>query len=565
MLRRHPSTRGWRRVVLLACSMLAALLSVGAFASAAYAGDWIQVSCMNPNGSAASSEGWSSFSTGGPGYGSNSGTNCSPSAPMYAILSSVDGASVGSGENLQYSPPAGSTLAGGSVDVSLSADGSGYNASGTAVLYSPAFAYNGSNVFFQCAAGLLPCFDGTNDFSGTITLPSNRGGGLFIGAGCGGNPGATCDVGGTDGTWAFADLFSADLLLNNTSSPTASGFTGTLLSPGAHGTASLTFTAGDPSGPGVYKVIVSIDGKSAYDATPNTNGGDCASAGTDSGSGAWMFDWQQPCLQTETVDVPINTTAFADGEHELTVQVEDAAQNTSTVLDQEITTANLTTVSSLLPTSLSSTSAPGPLYGFVLDKATSALGTKVSRSYDHSALTLSGTLNTAAGAIAPGVTVALWASPAAGSTFSVLTQTTTDGAGRWVLRAPAGASRVLRVVAGVGAQPATSPSAVSVNEAVTPSLSLHVATPGKATLVFTGRLAITPLGTPRPQILVEVRAPRGWQAVGAPVRVDASGRFRYVYPSSALLIGHRFVFRVTTPATSSWGAAVSRVREAVLR
>jgi hypothetical protein len=484
---------------------------------------------------------------------------------MYAILSSVDGASVGSGENLQYSPPAGSTLAGGSVDVSLSADGSGYNASGTAVLYSPAFAYNGSNVFFQCAAGLLPCFNGTNDFSGTIALPSNRGGGLFIGAGCGGNAGATCDVGGTDGTWAFADLFSADLLLNNTSSPTGSGFTGTLLSPGAHGTASLTFTAGDPGGPGVYKVIVSIDGKSAYDATPNTNGGECASAGTDSGSGAWMFDWQQPCLQTETVDVPIDTTAFADGEHELTVQVEDAAQNTSTVLDQEITTANLTTVSSLLPTSLSSASSPGPLYGFVLDKATSALGTKVSRSYDHSALTLSGTLNTAAGAIAPGVTVALWASPAAGSTFSVLTQTTTDGAGRWVLRAPAGASRVLRVVAGAGAQPATSPSAVSVNEAVTPSLSLHVATPGKATLVFTGRLAITPLSTPRPQILVEVRAPRGWQAVGAPVRVDASGRFRYVYPSSALLIGHRFAFRVTTPATSSWGAAVSRVREAVLR
>jgi hypothetical protein len=106
---------------------------------------------------------------------------------------------------------------------------------------------------------------------------------------------------------------------------------------------------------------------------------------------------------------------------------------------------------------------------------------------------------------------------------------------------------------------------VSLNEAVTPSLSLHVATPGKATLVFTGRLAITPLGTPRPQILVEVHAPRGWQAVGAPVRVDASGRYRYVYPSSSLLIGHRFAFRVTTPATNSWGAALSRVREAVLR
>jgi hypothetical protein len=545
--------------------MLAAMLGGGTFASAAYAGDWMQVSCVNPGGSAAPSEGWSGFATGAPGIGSNNGTDCGPGQPMYAILNSTWGASVGSGENLQYTPPANSTLVGGSVNVSLSADGYGYNASGTAVLYTPAFAYSGSNVFFQCAAGLAPCSNGTNDFAGTLALPANRGGDFYIGAGCGGNSGAECDEGGTAGTWAYAYVNTADFLLNNTASPTGTAFSGTLLDPNAHGTASLTFTAADPGGPGVYKVIVQIDGKSAYDATPNTNGGDCASVGTDSASGAWMFDWQQPCLQTETVDVPVDTTAFADGEHELTVQVEDAAQNTSTVLDQEITTANLTTVSSLLPTSVSSASPAGPVYGFVLDKATSALGTKVSRSYDHSALTLSGTLNTAAGAIAPGVTVALWASAAEGSTFSVLTQTTTDGAGRWVLRAPAGASRLLRVVAGVGAEPATSPSAVSVNEAVTPSLSLHVATPGKATLVFTGQLAITPLGTPRPQILVEVRAPRGWQAVGAPVRVDASGRYRYVYPSSALLIGHRFAFRVTTPATSSWGAALSRVRQAVLR
>jgi hypothetical protein len=57
-------------------------------------------------------------------------------------------------------------------------------------------------------------------------------------------------------------LYSADLLLNSTASPTGSGFSGTLLDPDAHGTASLAFTAGDPGGPGVYKVIVKIDGKS---------------------------------------------------------------------------------------------------------------------------------------------------------------------------------------------------------------------------------------------------------------------------------------------------------------
>jgi len=563
VLTARASARRCRRRTLTLCATLAAAAGALALAPTAYAGDWMQVSCENANQSAASSEGWSSFAGGSPGYGSNSGTNCAPGTPMYAILSTDAAASVGSSENLQYTPPAGSTLVGGSVDVSLTADGYGYNASGVAAIYTPAFAYNGSNVVTQCAAGLSPCWNGTNDFTGGVELPSNRGGDLFIGASCGGNAGEICDEGGSSGGWATAFLYSADLLLNSTASPTGSGFSGTLLDPDAHGTASLAFTAGDPGGPGVYKVIVQIDGTVAYDGTPNTNGGECTSLGTDSGSGAWMFDWQQPCLQTETVDIPIDTTAFADGTHELTVQVEDAAQNTSTVLDQEITTANLTTVSSLLPTTTSSTA--GSVYAFVLNKATNALKGSVRRAYSHSALTLSGTLDSTAGVAAPGVTVALWASPANSSTFSELGETTTDGTGAWSLRAPAGSSRVLRVVAGAGALPATSPSTVGVTETVAPTLSLRIATPLGAKLVFSGKLAISPLGTPRPLVLIEVHAASGWQAVGAPVRVAANGRYRYVYPSSPLLIGHRFAFRATTPATSLWQTGVSPVEKAVLR
>ena len=53
----------------------------------------------------------------------------------------------------------------------LYADGGGYNASGTAVAYSPEYAYNASNVFFQCASGLTPCANGTNDFAGVLGIP----------------------------------------------------------------------------------------------------------------------------------------------------------------------------------------------------------------------------------------------------------------------------------------------------------------------------------------------------------------------------------------------------------
>jgi hypothetical protein len=550
------------RSALIAATVAA---GAGAFAAQAHAGQWMQVACVNPGGSAAPSEGWSSFTTGSPGYGSNSGTNCAGGAPMYAILSTDAAAAVGTSEVLQYTPPTSSTLAGGTIDVSLSADGTGYNASGTAVLYTPAFAYDGGNVFFQCASGLPVCSPGSYDFTGTLALPANRGGDLYVAAGCGGDAGFVCNAGGSGGAWASTYVHSADLLLDNSSSPTGTGFAGTLLEPNAHGTATLTFTAADPDGPGVYEVIVRIDGKTVYDATPDTNGGECAPVGTDSASGALMFDWQQPCPLTDAIDIPVDTTGLADGTHELTVAVEDAAQNTSTVLDQSITTANLTTVSSLLPTPPAASSATSPTYTFVLARSSSKLRGGVHRTFDRSGLALSGTLENAAGVAAPGVTVALLASPADGSNFTEVAHTTTDGTGAWSLRAPRGPSRVLRVVAGASAPPSSSASAVSVTETVTPSLSLRVETPGRARLVFTGRLAISPLGTPRPLVLIEVHAASGWQAVGAPVRVAADGRYRYVYPSSTLLIGHRFAFRATTPATSLWQTGLSHTEEAVLR
>ena len=100
---------------------------------------------------------------------------------MFALLSTAAVAAVGASENLAYTPPAGSTLAGGNIDVSLYADGYGIGASGTAVLYSPVGAYDASDVFFQCANGQAPC--PSDEFSGVLALPANRGGGLYLAAG----------------------------------------------------------------------------------------------------------------------------------------------------------------------------------------------------------------------------------------------------------------------------------------------------------------------------------------------------------------------------------------------
>ena len=187
-----------------------------------------------------------------------------------------------------------------------------------------------------------PCQNGTYTWSGTATLPANLGGDLIAAASCVSNSAGNSCSANADTNNNFADVFisQADLLLRSNAVPTGSGFTGTVLAPGARGLTHLTFTAADPAGPGVYQVQVSVDGTPVYSQTPNTNSGQCVPVGTDPSSGALMFDYQQPCPPAESVDVPISTTGLQDGSHELSVTVTDAAGNAATALDQTITTSN---------------------------------------------------------------------------------------------------------------------------------------------------------------------------------------------------------------------------------
>jgi hypothetical protein len=325
------------RASLVLALALALAGAVCCWSAVAQAGEWMQVSCVNPDQSGASSQGWSSFS-GGAGVGSNNGTGCGPGAPMFGLLSSAGGVGTSANETLRYTPPAGSVLDGGTVDVALSADGRGYNASGTAVLYTPEYTYDASNVLFQCAAGLSPCSSAGNDYTGQIAIPAGRGGNLYVSAGCGGAPGASCSEGASNGAWSSVQLWWANLRLSNSSTPAASAIGGTLLEPGARGMQDITFTATDNAGPGVYRSTVQADGQTLYSATPDTNGGQCVPVG--SSGGALMFDASQPCRQSESVDEAIDTTLVKDGRHTLKVTVQDAAGNSSVIYDATITTQN---------------------------------------------------------------------------------------------------------------------------------------------------------------------------------------------------------------------------------
>lgn len=331
----HPVRRGILFVIAtLVCVGLLAIRPV-----LARAGTWVEVSCLNPNQSGAPSEGWTQFASGAPGYGSTGSARC----PMFGLLSSAVAEQNGNGENLRYLPPSGSTLIGGSVDASGYAGGGGYNASGTVVAYSPEYVYPG-DVIFQCAEGLGTCSPNSFSFSGVISLPANAGGGFYIGAGCGGAPGYSCDEGASNGAWSNVEVHWANFTLSNTSAPSASGFSGALLQPNASGTEDVSFTASDPGGPGVYLVTIQVDGSDLYNATPDNNNGQCVSQGTQ--GEAEMFDYSQPCKQSEGVDIPVNTGSLPDGSHTLKVIVTDAAKNSATVYNTTITTENAPVVTS---------------------------------------------------------------------------------------------------------------------------------------------------------------------------------------------------------------------------
>ncbi|HEY3728745.1 MAG TPA: hypothetical protein VGL51_16330, partial [Solirubrobacteraceae bacterium] len=321
--------------------------------SPALAGRWMQVSCVNPNGTAAPNDGWSGFSSGNPGGFSSNDNQCGPGTPMSAILSQFNPVPVGANEFLQYQPPSGSRLVGGTVDVDLDADGYGtdsgnppkINAVAIAALYEPGLVFNSpSNLFFQCVAWLVACSKNTSDtlgFSGPISLPASRGGNLYLQAGCAaGDPNGACNTNARNGAWALAEVNWAHLLLVSNVAPEGTDFSGSALQRGARGMTHLVFTASDPGGPGVHAVTAKLGSKVVWSGVPNDNAGACVAVGTDPASGALMFDAPQPCLSTEVVDIPVPTRGFPDGAHELAVTVTDAAQNVSPVLDQTITTSN---------------------------------------------------------------------------------------------------------------------------------------------------------------------------------------------------------------------------------
>jgi hypothetical protein len=530
--------RSWRPI---AASALAAALLLPA---SARAGSLALVTC---DGSSAS-EGWSAFTENAPA-GSVAVPTCSQSwtvglfAPpgyppgMEAQLPSETVSDARAG--LLFTAPAGESIAGGDVTVAPQAS------------IDPLYDEYGTRAVAQLATGSLEnvFWEGGNVGVPTVAIPAG-GSKLYASVLCGGGAGQNC-------FYEYLYVTAAHILLSPSARPSVSALSGSLTTGGAqHGTQSVSFTASDPGGPGVYQVTAAIDGKVVYHATPNLNGGACAPVGSDGAS--LEFYSALPCPQSAPMTVPIQTGTVPDGIHLLTVTATDAASNVSAASQVIFRSENLISTASAGRVARTGTGGE-PAYLVRFDGSTNGLLRGVRRAYADSALTLSGTLTTPQDAVAPDVPVHLFAREDGSGTETLLASATSDAAGHWSLAAPQGPSRTLRIGYGQ-ASAANTPVDTAVKESVSPSMSLRIRDESGGHLSFTGRLSVSPLARPYPIVVIEASADGvHWQSVGNQVRTNGQGVFHLSY-SSAPSIGGRFKFRASTPETLSWLRGATKER-----
>jgi hypothetical protein len=321
--------------VVVLCAM--ALLCIGV--GSAHAGVWTLVSCTQPSGVPAPTDGWSTgWWAGAATAGSGDINTCAtPGGSLAAVSSQTAGAFAYTGPEWVFNAPGGAAIAGGSITATLTAP------QGQAWIGTPGPAYDGADVIANCQMGSAPCQNGGQQ-SGTFPISHPGGTSIYAPALCVVSSTA-CPATGGAGVNAEVAITSAQIELSVDATPTGRNFSGSLLSRDAGGATTLVFTASDPGasggfGPGVYGVTVQLDGKTVYSGVPHSNHGGCVPLGTDPATGGLMFDHGQPCAPVARLKIPVQTSALSDGRHQLVVSMSDAAGVVATVLHRSVTTSN---------------------------------------------------------------------------------------------------------------------------------------------------------------------------------------------------------------------------------
>jgi hypothetical protein len=500
----------WRRVIVLAA--LAAPLAIPPVASA---GTYRVYSCVAPSGAPAP--------IGDGGYGwqpsprAQAGTlflvnDCPSGRGLVGRLSAPGNVPLGAGGQWIFQPPPGTAISG--FDLVWS---------GTAV--------NGGESTISRSDQADPTYERrkTADFGTERVVESNLNlSYLLILVACSfANP---CPAGPDIATYRMTE---ATMTLADGTAPTGGNLSGDLIaSPQWRGPMGLAFTAND-SGSGVYRVIVAVDGQDALGTVVDANSGRCADADATNGD-PHEFLWPAPCKTSVAPQLSIDTSGLPVGDHAITLVLEDAAGNRTTVYGP------------VTKTILAPPAGRGAANGDPASDAARFTGRRhrtVTTSFRHRRLRVRGRLVGPDGKPIAGARIEVLSQlHRAGAKFRAIGAARTTRKGGFSYKAPPGASRTLRFGYRSHVNDTANTATLDVLQRVRASATLHasrrfVARGGRVT--FRGRLRGGYV--PRRGKLVELQATdRGRWRTFALVRSNRNGSFHYRYRFSG---SGRFAFR----------------------
>ena len=216
------------------------------------------------------------------------------------------------------------------------------------------------------------------------------------------------------------------MTLNDFSAPQATEASGDLLSaPTLRGPANVSFAAKDVGG-GLYRVVVTADGKDAAAAAVPDASGRCVNV--DSGD-AYAFKWPQPCPLDVRSTVTVDTASLPEGTHSIAVLLEDAAGNRATLAAPAART-------------VVHRGTPNGGDGAVLKRTGRYT---VTTSFSKRRPTLKGTLMLNGAPVAGALLDVLAKNRTSGAAMQKIAEVRTDAKGAYRILAPGGPSRLLRV------------------------------------------------------------------------------------------------------------------------
>jgi hypothetical protein len=533
---------------------LCAVVAVGCVcaASPALAGQYHVYSCRTPSGGVAPVDGWSGAVAVGGKADDYVANTCAEGGALIAALGDQS-THIANTDRATWSfeTPLGDQL----VAATLWRAGYLHGSLAERPTYDLWIAGPGAaNVFDECVFTLgcegvgvtgMP-MSGAN----RIVVPSaNLGPHLYLSVACEtGLPPGECQggFGDTNDYAAVIYLYAADLLVEQTAVPIVANVSGALASGATiDGTSNVAFTASD-SGAGVYQAVFNVDGQETQRTVINEDGGRCRNVGeTTDGSPAFLY--LQPCPGSLIADIPFDTTQISNGEHHLVVSVTDAAGNSATVLDRNVTVDN--------------PPPPGGPNGMNASaQATLAVAWKATKraqltSAFGAAHTIVGRLTGAGGVPIGAAQVDVLSTPDyAGARTAAMPSVLTAANGQFTLHLPAGiSSRTLRFAYSsvVGSMPVvTRALKLSVRAGVALTVAPHTASVGRS-IYFTGRLRGGPVPSGGKLLVLEARSPGGGWLEFDVIRSDARGRFhasyRFKFPGPAL-----YQFRVLCEAEADY-------------